>query len=82
MELTFDDRILVALYNVAVENGFSYGYRISQLMPEGSTLLDAQAATTRLLAQGYIDMPQKMAAGPIVYITEKGCKRAQLLLNN
>lgn len=78
--MNFDDIILVKLYTVAAENDTPGGYRLSQLMPEGSTLLDARAAATRLQSQGYITIPQRMAAGPIVYITEKGCKRAQSLL--
>ncbi len=78
--MTFDDEILCALYKVAVESNASGGYRLSQLMPEGCTLLDARAAATRLLSQGYIEMPQGMTAGPMVYITEKGCERAQLLM--
>lgn len=78
--MTFDEEILVALYNVALENGASGGYRISQLMPEGCTLLDAREVATRLLSQEYIEMPQGMSAGPIVYITEKGCSKAQSLL--
>ncbi len=78
--MSFDDKILVALYNVAVKNGEPGGYRISQLIPEGCTLLDAREAATRLQSQGYITIPQGMAASPIVYITDKGCMRAQSLL--
>lgn len=50
-------------------------------MPAGSTLHDVREVATRLLSKGYIEMPQGMAAGPIVYITEKGCERAQSLIN-
>ena len=80
MDMTFDDRVLVALYNVAVENNAPGGYRISQLMPEGCTLLDAREAAIRLESQGYITIPQGMAASPIVYITDMGCRRAQSLI--
>lgn len=80
MAMNFDDIILVKLYTIAVENGTLGGYRLSQLMPEGCTLFDARAAAARLQSQGYITMPQGMAAGPIVYITGKGCKRVQSLL--
>lgn len=79
MDISFDDRILVVLYNAAVEKGVSGGFRISELMPEGYTLLDARMAATRLLSKGHIEIPQGMTAAPIVYITEKGCKRAQEL---
>ena len=82
MEISFDDKILVALFNAAIDNVAPGGYRISQLMPEGSTLLDAREAASRLQSQGYITMPQGMSAGPIVYITETGYKRAQSLLTN
>lgn len=80
MDISFDGRILVALYNAAVEKGVSGGFRISELMPEGCTLLDARMAATRLLSEGYIEIPQEMSAAPIVYFTEKGCKRVQELL--
>lgn len=78
--MSFDDRILIELYHVAVENNAAGGYKLSQLMPEDSTLFDAREAAIRLLSLGYIEMPQGMAASPMVYITEKGCKRAQSLL--
>lgn len=80
MELSFDEKILVALYRVAVENGEPGGYRISQFMPEGSNQYDARLAAERLISEGYITMPQKMCASPIVYITEKGFERAQELM--
>ena len=79
--MNYDDRILVALYNAAVANNAYGGYRLSQLMPEGSTLQDARAAAARLLSKGYIEMPQGMAAGPMVYITDEGCRKAQSLIN-
>ena len=81
MEMTIDDKILVALYTVAIANVAPGGYRISELMPDGCTLHDARTSATRLLSEGYIEIPQGMTAGPVVYITEKGSKRAQYLLN-
>ena len=80
MDMTLDDRVLVALYNAAIENNAPGGYRISQLMPEECSLFDAREVATRLQSQGYITIPQGMAASPIVYITDMGCRRAQSLL--
>lgn len=77
--MSFDEKILVALYYATVENGIG-GYRISKLMPQGSTLLEAREAAKRLEFQGYISMPQQMSAGPIIYIINKGCMKAQSLL--
>lgn len=79
MEVSFDEKILVALYYATVENGIG-GYRISQIVPVGSTLLEAREAAKRLECQGYISMPQSMSAGPIIYITKEGCSKAQSLL--
>lgn len=78
--MTFDERVLLALYDIAVKNGAPGGFRISGLMPDGCTLLDARKSATRLLSEGYIEIPQGMTAGPVVYITEKGFKKAQSLL--
>lgn len=47
MSITIDDKILVTIFNVAVENEASDGYRISQFMPEGCNLYDARAAAKR-----------------------------------
>ena len=78
--MTFDEEILVALYYAAIKNGAPGGFKISDFLPEGYTLLDARNVAARLLSQGYITIPQGMAASPIVYITDMGCKRAQSLL--
>lgn len=80
MAMTFDDEILVALYYATLENEVSGGFKISEFLPEDYSLLDARNVAARLLSHGYIKIPQGMAASPIVYITEEGCKRAQSLL--
>ena len=79
MELTLDEKVLVALYNATVKKGYG-GYRISDLMPEGSTSLVARGVATRLQDQGYISIPQKMSASPIIFITDEGYKKAQSLM--
>lgn len=77
--MTFAEKILLALYNVSKDKGPG-GYRISELMPEGGTLMDARDAARRLMQQGYITIPQGLSAGPIIFITEEGCEKAQQLL--
>ncbi len=78
--MTLDEEILIELYYAALENKASGGFKISDLLPEECDYQDARDVASRLFSQGYIEIPQGMAASPIVYITEKGFKKAQSLL--